>query len=183
MAVIRDLRGLRFGRLTAIEPTPQRRHGGIVWRCMCDCGKEALVGAGPLYAKEIRSCGCLQKENALAANTRHGHSIGKYPSREYRSWTKMRARCCNPKTDCYHNYGGRGIAVCTRWSQFKNFLTDMGPRPPHTTLDRIDVNGNYEPSNCRWADWQTQARNQRPRINGATLYALLNPPEYGLSGC
>jgi hypothetical protein len=82
---------------------------------------------------------------------------------EYRSWEGMRRRCSNPKADNYAYYGARGIYVCERWRTFQNFLTDMGPRPPGKTLDRIDVNGNYEPGNCRWATASEQRANQRPR--------------------
>ena len=83
-------------------------------------------------------------------------------SSEYRSWSSMLARCTNPKNDHYHNYGGRGIKVCKRWKKFVNFYADMGPKPtPKHSLDRIDVNGNYEPTNCRWATTKEQRSNTR----------------------
>lgn len=94
--------------------------------------------------------------------SRHGHSAGGEISPEYQSWYSMRCRCNNPNASNYARYGGRGIRVHERWDVFENFLADLGPRPsPSHTLDRIDVDGNYEPGNCRWATWQEQHRNRR----------------------
>lgn len=89
---------------------------------------------------------------------KHGHTTGKF-SPEYHSWSCMIQRCTNPKRKSYKHYGGKGVRVCSSWLVFENFLSDMGARPEGTSLDRIDVHGDYTPENCRWADRVTQARN------------------------
>lgn len=94
-------------------------------------------------------------------NPPHGHARKGFKTPTYRSWVMMRSRCNNEKGPSWEYYGGRGIVVCARWSNFAAFLEDMGERPPGTTLDRIDCNGNYEPGNCRWASSQVQNQNKR----------------------
>lgn len=117
----------------------------------------------PHRAKKARLCSlsCNSKKgnrvNPVHPRT-HGHTVdGQSPT--YKSWHDMKDRCQNPKNGMYPHYGGRGIAVCERWNAFASFLADMGTRPPGTTIDRKDVNGNYEPSNCRWATVPQQADN------------------------
>ncbi len=96
------------------------------------------------------------------SNRKHGQASPTARGPSYRSWETMKARCNNPNDPCYADYGGRGIKVCPRWeTSFENFLEDLGERHRGTTLDRIDVNGDYEPHNCRWGDVRTQARNKR----------------------
>jgi hypothetical protein len=80
---------------------------------------------------------------------------------EYRAWQRMKERCCNPNCKQFKHYGGRGVTICDRWVKFENFIHDMGPRPSGMSLDRINVDGNYEPANCRWATQKDQTRNTR----------------------
>jgi hypothetical protein len=149
----RDIRNQRFDRLVAISyVTPER------WLCICDCGTSKVVIGSDLRRGKIRSCGCILRELKKTGDLRRTHGASNTP--EYRTWSSMINRCNNPKTSYFHRYGGRGIAVCSRWREsFENFFVDMGTRPPGKTIDRIRVDGNYEPSNCRWATALEQAAN------------------------
>lgn len=151
--------GERYGRWTVLDVAlGEDGKGRYVVRC--DCGTERSVSGYTIRSGRSRSCGCLQRE--LAAERGRTHGLTGSP--EYVSWSSMKARCLNPKNDNYSRYGGRGITVCNEWrDSFEAFLAAVGPKPsPHHTLDRIDVDGNYEPGNVRWATPAEQRANQAP---------------------
>jgi hypothetical protein len=151
MPKFKDITGQHFGRLVVLRLQSQGGHGiHAKWFCCCDCGNTKIVSSNNLKSGQV-SCGCR------GGNFKHGQ---RHKS-TYRSWDAMLQRCNNPKNTRYKYYGGRGISVCERWRLFINFLADMGERPPGTTLDRIDPNGNYEPGNCRWATQSQQIKNRR----------------------
>lgn len=162
----RDLKGMKQNYLTAIEYAGSNGKKSL-WKVRCDCGKEFIMTAGHFLEGKQKSCGCMRGKLIEAAKGTHRHS--KHPL--YHVWRSMKQRCTVPTAQAWANYGGRGIRVCDRWLEsFENFWADMSPTYQEgLTLDRIDVNGNYTPENCRWADYKTQARNKRKNI-------LINTP-------
>jgi hypothetical protein len=143
----------RWTILKEIEPVNNRRY----FECRCDCGNVKSVRLGLIRNGQSKSCGCLITETQKLLRTTHGRT----GTLEYKSWSAMKERCGNPKNIKWNLYGGRGIIVCDRWlNSFQNFFNDMGPRPVGTTLDRINSNGNYEPSNCRWSTILEQNKNR-----------------------
>lgn len=146
----------RFGRLTFKEMCPGLRGGARCGVFVCDCGAEKEMLISNVALGKSKSCGCLSIETTADRARTHGMT----GTPEYRTWNNMWNRCTNPITSRYERYGGRGITVCARWLSFENFLEDMGSRPSAKhSIERGDVNGNYEPGNCRWATKKEQSRN------------------------
>lgn len=133
----------------------------------CRCGNWTEARIGQVNSGKTRSCGCLRKQTAKTrgeSNFRHGNS-GVNRSTTYRSWQAMLERCTKESSKDYHRYGGSGVHVHPRWTVFKNFLADMGERPPGKTIDRFpDCSGDYGPENSRWATATEQARNKRKML-------------------
>jgi hypothetical protein len=167
-----DISGQRFERLTVIRPIGTR-YKKVHWLCLCDCGRDTIVATGSLQSGHIRSCGCLYVDSRSTTNCTHRLS----GTPEHRVWKGMITRCENQGRDFYPRYGGRGIKVCREWREsFPQFLADMGHRPSDRhTLERKDNDGDYEPSNCRWATMveqgQNTSRTHRITFRGETLGA------------
>ncbi len=151
--------GQRFGRLVVLHRVPAI--GQAQWLTRCDCGNERVVRGQPLRSGGTVSCGCWRSERIAAQNTRHGHARRGHTTATYGSWVSMKRRCLDPDDQHWPSYGGRGIAVCPQWMDFSTFHADMGDRPTGMTLNRIDNDGNYEPSNCEWAKPVEQSQNTR----------------------
>ena len=155
-----DITGQRFGRLIAIKST--RVQGKqTYWECMCDCGSVVEISLGNLRSGNTTSCGCALKDSLIKRNLTHNLSKTKL----YYVHNTMRQRCGNPNNTSYPRYGGRGITVCEEWMNFESFYNwaiESGYKEG-LSIDRIDNDGNYEPSNCRWETPVNQARNRRAK--------------------
>ena len=159
--------GRRFGRLVVVRRSERTNCGGTVWECICDCGNAKHIYANHLKSGATQSCGCLNRERTVQSKQTHGDA----KTRLYRIWAGIKTRCYTPSNTSYARYGGRGIAMCDEWRDsfeaFRDWAMATGYDPNakrgDCTIDRVNVNGNYEPSNCRWASVAEQNRNQRPR--------------------
>lgn len=148
-------RGVYPGGTIAGHVVLERNGRDVVLRCQHGAIFTSRVANGAI---RMQTCPC---DRDFAKHAKHGEASHSHRSVEYNAWRQMRQRCNDPKNKHYKHYGGRGIRVCERWDEFTLFLQDMGRRPEKHSLDRIDVDGNYEPANCRWADAFTQRHNQR----------------------
>lgn len=157
----RDLTGKRFGRLLITELS-HIKNKCAYWKGICDCGNEKITNSKSLQNGHCKSCGCIRSETTRDLKMSHGMT----KTTEYGIWINMKARCYRKQSTSYKNYGGRGIKVCDRWlNSFENFISDMGLKPSKRhSIDRIDVNGDYNPENCRWATTEQQFRNKRTAL-------------------
>lgn len=167
MAKCIDLTGQKFGRLLVVERGTNNNEGKAMWYCKCDCGNPAkiLVRGKDLRSGNTQSCGCYARELTSQRSTKHGLSHTKL----HNIWTAMKERCYNPNAIQFKDWGGRGITVCDEWlgeHGSENFIAWAYANgfKQELTLDRINVDGNYEPSNCRWVTMKEQSRNKRNNI-------------------
>lgn len=175
----KNLTGLRFGRLT-VETFAGRLSKHSSWHCRCDCGMKTVVTCGDLTTGHTSSCGCLRRDVTRARVWKHGNT----GTAVYGVWLGILQRCEDRNCRSFPRYGGRGITVCERWHDFKNFLSDVGQRPRNKSIERIDNSKGYEPGNCRWATMKEQCRNRRSNHvltwNGRTMCIAAWAEEIGI---
>jgi hypothetical protein len=161
--IMKDLTGQLFGRLKVVSRIGNIRKEAA-WLCNCECGKQKIVASYNLRKGFTQSCGCLHAERSSSIYKELNKTHGMTRTPTHVSWEQMQQRCNNSNHHAFKHYGGRGISICDRWKDFQMFLDDMGYRPEYHSLDRINVDGNYEPHNCRWASAKTQANNRRKKV-------------------
>lgn len=165
MTKAHELVGMRFNRLTVMSRVENSNKGTSRWLCLCDCGSQSVVGGTKLVKNLTKSCGCIVLE--MISNLNKSHGMTDAPT--YNTWRGMRERCTNVNNSHYSFYGGRGITICDRWLEsFENFYEDMGEKPEGLTLERIDIDGNYCPENCKWDTPTNQAYNTSKKSNNTS---------------
>lgn len=159
-----DLTGQRFGRLVVVSRAGNDKSGNYQWLCKCECGSETIVRGYSLRSGHTKSCGCLNRERSVDVHRSHGGRA----TRLYNVWCGIKSRCLNENIPNYCRYGGRGITVCDEWlnsfESFRDWALNSGYEDT-LSIDRIDNNAGYEPSNCKWSTRAEQNRNQRSNIN------------------
>ncbi len=155
------LEGKRFGEWVVLKEINKRICKNVVWLCQCQCGIIKEVAGHNLKSGDSKSCGCHQYQDLSKKLTIHGHTLSGKMSRTYSTWQSVKSRCLNPNHHKYKYYGGMGVKICERWMKFENFLKDMGEKPKGLTIHRINPFGNYNPRNCKWADYFEQNGNRR----------------------
>lgn len=190
MGKVIDLTGKKFGKLTVVRRVENNKHGNSMWECVCECGEKRVVQGCGLTNGHSSSCGCTRKEKLIQRNIEFDGNTthGMCKTRIYRIWQGIKRRCCNSNDySHYKEYGGRGITVCEEWQRFESFYewAMQNGYADDLTIDRIDVNGNYEPSNCRWTTPKEQANNTRTNrvftYNGKTQTLTMWAEEYGIN--
>lgn len=157
-----EITGRRFGQLVVLRRVVIPGARNSMWLCHCDCGNDKILAGNSMTLGGVKSCGCMKR----GPKPKPGRKTEtRKRTVEYTCWSSMVQRCTNPKSNGYHNYGGRGIAVDKNWLLFDNFFADMGLRPsPRHTLERKDTNAGYTKENCRWATHQEQMWNIRANV-------------------
>jgi hypothetical protein len=169
MPKVTDITNQTFNRLTAICPDGYSNDGKMLWRCRCICGNETLATRYQLKSGHKKSCGCWRVDNCAIVATRHGGAKRGQKMRLYGIWAGIFSRCTNPNVKAFPRYGGRGISVCDDWHSFPAFRdwAEANGYRDDLAIDRINNDGNYEPSNCRWATYKEQGR--QPQIDSDPL--------------